>query len=97
MIAPPGLAQDDEMIRLRWRVLVAVPPGGFGAQLPIMHAWLDQSCGSAGWAADIGGVREGAAAFYFTDRAAARRFVERFSCGYAPHAESRYNRSVASL
>jgi hypothetical protein len=67
---------------LHWRVLVAVPPA---AQLGIMRAWLDQSCGPAGWAsalAGIDGVVNNAVAFYFADPAAARAFVDRFSCGY---------------
>jgi hypothetical protein len=69
----------------RWRVLIAVPPSGFGAQLAIMQAWLDQNCGRAGWEAapaGIAGIVNDAVAFYFADRAAARAFVERFSCGY---------------
>jgi hypothetical protein len=69
----------------RWRVLVAVPPGGFGAQLGIMRAWLDQSCGPAEWCsapAGTGGIANDAVVFYFADRAAARAFVDRFSCGY---------------
>jgi len=69
----------------RWRVLVAVPPRGFGAQLPIMRAWLDESCGRAGWAsapAGTGGILNDAVAFYFADCDAARAFVDRFSCGY---------------
>ena len=70
---------------LRWRVLVAVPPAGFGAQLAMMRAWLDQSCGPQGWGsapAGTGGIVNDAVVFYFVDRAAARAFVERFSCGY---------------
>ena len=70
---------------LRWRVLVAVPPGGFDSQLKIMRAWLDQSCGRQGWGcapAGTGGVVNDAVAFYFADRAAALAFVDRFSCGY---------------
>jgi len=69
----------------RWRVLVAVPPAGFGVQLGIMRDWLDQSCGPAGWgsaAAGKGGVVNDAVAFYFADCAAARAFIDRFSCGY---------------
>jgi hypothetical protein len=69
----------------RWRVLVAVPPSGFGAQLGIMRAWLDQSCGPAGWGSAMagkGGVVNDAVAFYFADGAAARAFIDRFSCGY---------------
>ena len=69
----------------RWRVLVAVPPGGFGTQLRVMRAWLDQNCGPASWqaaAAGTDGVVNNALAFYFADADAARGFVERFSCGY---------------
>ncbi len=69
----------------RWRVLVAVPPAGFGAQLGVMRAWLDESCGLSGWAsapAGIGGIVNDAVAFYFTDHEAARAFVGRFCCGY---------------
>ena len=68
-----------------WRVLVAVPPDGFGRQLAIMRAWLDQHCGKAGWAsapAGLAGIVNDAIAFYFPDRAAAGAFIERFSCGY---------------
>ena len=70
---------------LGWRVLVAVPPAGFGAQLTVMRAWLDESCGPGGWAsapAGQNGIVNDALAFYFADCALARAFVERFSCGY---------------
>jgi len=68
-----------------WRVLIAVPPAGFGAQLTIMRAWLDQNCGRDGWAsapAGHNGIVNDAVAFYFADREAARAFVGRFCCGY---------------
>ncbi len=62
---------------------MAVSPDGFSAQLGIMRAWLDESCGPAGWApAGTGGIVNNAVAFYFADPAAARAFVDRFSCGY---------------
>jgi len=76
---------DNRAPRYPWRVLIAVPPTGFGAQLAIMQAWLDQSCGPTGWQAapaGIGGIVNDAVAFYFTSAAAARAFVDRFSCGY---------------
>ncbi len=76
---------DDRAPPCRWRVLIAVPPSGFGAQLVIMRAWLDQCCGPSGWIsgpAGIAGIVNDAVAFYFADRAAARAFVDRFSCGY---------------
>jgi hypothetical protein len=69
----------------RWRVLIALPPTGFGRQLATMQAWLDQSCGPSGWeAAPAGtaGIVNDAVAFYFTSAADARAFVDRFSCGY---------------
>jgi hypothetical protein len=81
---PRQIAQSNAPL-LRWRVLVAVPPAGFGAQLRIMRAWLDQSCGPQGWGsapAGTVGVVNDAVAFYFADRDAARAFVDRFSCGY---------------
>ncbi|MGC2415936.1 MAG: hypothetical protein WA459_24980, partial [Stellaceae bacterium] len=69
----------------RRRVLVAVPPGGFGAQLAVMLAWLERNCGRAGWAsapAGLDGVVNDAVALYFADEAEARAFVNRFCCGY---------------
>ena len=69
----------------RWRVLIAVPANGFGRQLAVMHAWLDQHCGPRGWTtapAGMGGIVNDAVAFYFCDPAVARAFVARFGCGY---------------
>jgi len=84
-IVPARQIPEPNAPPCHWRVLVAVPPTGFGAQLGIMQAWLDQSCGPAGWdlaPAGTGGIHNDAVAFYFADRAAARTFVDRFSCGY---------------
>ncbi|HEV2335062.1 MAG TPA: hypothetical protein VGS13_06175 [Stellaceae bacterium] len=69
----------------RRRVLVAVPPGGFGPHLAAMRAWLDKNCGRMGWAsapAGFDGVGNDAVAFYFADEADAGAFVDRFCCGY---------------
>ena len=69
----------------RWRVLVAVPPPGFGAQLWIMRGWLNETCGPSGWAsapAGTGGIVNDAVAFYFADPESARAFVGRFCCAY---------------
>ncbi|HEV2187191.1 MAG TPA: hypothetical protein VGR70_08280 [Stellaceae bacterium] len=69
------------------RVRIAVPPGGFGRQLEIMQAWLDEVCGPAGWIsapAGLVGVINDAVAFYFDDAAFAHAFVNRFCCGYRP-------------
>ena len=68
-----------------WRVLIAVPPAGFGAQLAIMRAWLDQHCGPGAWVSAPAGTRgvvNDAIAFYFVNRESAQAFVRRFSCGY---------------
>jgi hypothetical protein len=84
-MAAPARQVDDSAPRYPWRVLVAVPPAGFGAQLAIMRAWLDQSCGPSGWGAapaGFAGIVNDPLAFYFADPAAARAFVDRFSCGY---------------
>ena len=67
------------------RVRIAVPPDGLGAQLTLMHAWLDDTCGGDGWAtapAGSVGVVNDAIAFYFADPAFAHAFVARFCCGY---------------
>lgn len=67
------------------RVRIAVPPEGFGRQLTIMHAWLDETCGGDGWAtapAGLTGVVNDAIALYFADAAFAHAFVARFCCGY---------------
>lgn len=69
----------------RWRVLIAVRPAGFGAQLWVMRAWLDEACGRAGWASAPGGTEgivNDEVAFYFADPDCARAFVGRFCCGY---------------
>jgi len=82
---PPAQQHEKSLPLLPVRVLVAVPPGGLGAQLEVMRAWLDRAYGPGGWAAaaaGLGGVVNDAVAFYFRDRAAARAFLARFSCGY---------------
>lgn len=78
-------------MRCRWRVLIAVPSGGFDGQFAIMRGWLDQLCGPAGWdaaPAGLAGVVNDAIAFHFADRDVASAFVQRFACGYrAPGAD----------
>jgi hypothetical protein len=67
------------------RVRIAVPPQGLGRQLEIIHTWLDETCGTAGWAtapAGLAGVINDAIAFYFADAGFAQAFVARFCCGY---------------
>lgn len=67
------------------RVRIAVPPEGLGRQLATMHAWLDETCGAAGWSstpAGMAGIVNDAIAFYFGNAAFAHAFVARFCCGY---------------
>ncbi len=62
-----------------------MPPDGLGPQLALMHAWLDETCGVAGWAsapAGAIGVVNDAIAFYFENAAFAHAFVARFCCGW---------------
>jgi len=78
-------AQREAEQRYPVRVRIAVPPDGLGAQLTLMHAWLDDTCGGEGWAtapAGIVGVVNDAIVFYFADAAFAHAFVARFCCGY---------------
>lgn len=72
------------------RVRVAVPTGGFGEQLNVMHGWLNIHAGRGnfaihGAANDLG---VDAAFFYFVDISVAKAFVERFTCGLAVVASS---------
>lgn len=79
--------QREAERRFPVRVRIAVPPDGFGRQLTVMHAWLDEVCGIAGWSsapAGLTGVVNDAVAFYFDDAALAQAFVNRFCCGYRP-------------
>ena len=67
------------------RVLVATPPGGFGAQLAVMTAWLDANCGPNGWGwapAGTDGIVNDALAFYFVEVPHASAFIRRFCCAY---------------
>ncbi|HTQ33343.1 MAG TPA: hypothetical protein VMI30_04155 [Stellaceae bacterium] len=90
---PRQLHRDAER-QFPVRVRVAVPEGGFGRQLAVMHDWLDEVCGEAGWAsapAGLTGIVNDAVAFYFDDTGLAQAFVNRFCCGYRP---IEVNRSV---
>jgi hypothetical protein len=85
MPGSPRKIQRDAERNFPVRVRVAVPQGGFGRQLTVMHGWLDEVCGAAGWTsapAGLTGVINDAVAFYFDDTAFAQAFVNRFCCGY---------------
>jgi hypothetical protein len=87
MPANPGQLRRDAEKQFPVRVRIAVPSGGLGRQLGVMHDWLDEVCGAAGWMsapAGTAGVVNDAVAFYFDDTALAQAFVNRFCCGYRP-------------
>ena len=70
--------------RFAVRIKLAVPPCGFGRQLPQMNAWLDENCGSGGWLMTPSGMRgvlSEAAAIYFADATLASAFVARWCVG----------------
>lgn len=78
-------AQREAERQFPVRVRIAVPPEGLGSQLALMHGWLDETCGAAGWSsapAGTAGVVNDAIAFYFESAAFAHAFVVRFCCGW---------------
>lgn len=73
------------------RLRVAVPPAGFGRQLTVMQAWLDEHVGPDRYwmGGDTSPGRADAMSVFFRDVAAAHSFVDRFACGMAVIANSR--------
>ena len=83
----PACITDDRFFPVRVRI--AVPQGGFGEQLNVMHGWLNMHAGRGNFAIhsapnDLNVVLgRDAAHFYFADISVAKAFVERFACGLA--------------
>jgi hypothetical protein len=66
------------------REAVAIPPGGLGQRHSEMTAWLDENCGSDGWAMTPSGMRgvlNDAISIYFADPTLASAFVARWCVG----------------
>ena len=66
------------------RIRIGVPPGGLGRRLTEMTAWLDENCGSDGWAMTPSGMRgvlNDAISLYFADATLASAFVARWCVG----------------
>src|SRR5262249_49700312 len=66
------------------RVRIAVPPGGLGRRHAQMTAWLDENCGSDGWAMTPSGMRgvlNDAISLYFADATLAGALVARWGVG----------------
>jgi len=85
MIRAAVRAQREAEHRYSVHVRIAVPPEGLGGQLEIMHAWLDETCGTEGSAtapAGTTGILNDALALDFEDTAVAHAFVARFCCNY---------------
>jgi hypothetical protein len=67
------------------RIRIGVPPGGFGQRYAEMTAWLDENCGSDGWAMTPSGMRgviNEAVSIFFLDATLASAFVARWCAGY---------------
>ena len=63
------------------RIRIAVPQGGLGQRYGYITAWLDQNCGSDGWAITPSGSRgvlNDAISIYFADATLASAFVARW-------------------
>jgi hypothetical protein len=70
--------------RFAVRIKVAVSPCGFGQPLPQIDAWLDENCGSDGWAMTPSGMRgvpSEAVSIYFADATLASAFVALWCIG----------------
>src|SRR5271167_5249809 len=67
------------------RIRIGVPPRGLGQRHTQMSAWLDENCGSGGWAMTPSGTRgvlNDALSIYFADATLASAFVARWCAGY---------------
>jgi len=63
------------------RLMIAVPPNGLGQRYTQITAWLDENCGSDGWAITPSGARgvlNDAISIYFADATLANGFVARW-------------------
>jgi hypothetical protein len=80
----PGNAREMITVaerRFPVRIRLGIPPSGLGQRYPQMMAWLDENCGSDGWAVTPSGVRgvlNDAVSIYFADATLASAFVARW-------------------
>jgi hypothetical protein len=66
------------------RITIGVPADGLGRRHTQITAWLDENCGSNGWAMTPSGVRgvlNDAVSLYFADATLASAFVARWCAG----------------
>ena len=84
----PGTPRDPIVSaerRFPVRIRIGVPPDGFGQRYAEMTAWLDENCGTDGWAMTPSGTRgvlNDAVSIYFLDATLASAFVARWCAGY---------------
>jgi hypothetical protein len=74
------MAEQTFLVRIR----IAVPTDGLGRRHAQITAWLDENCGSAGWAITPSGTRgvlNDAVSLYFADATLASAFVTRWCVG----------------
>jgi hypothetical protein len=66
------------------RIRLAIPQGGLGSRHTQIIGWLDENCGSNGWAMTPSGMRgvlNDAVSLYFADATLASAFVARWCAG----------------
>ncbi len=66
------------------RIRIGVPQGGLGQRYSHITAWLDENCGSDGWAMTplgLRGVLNDAVSIYFADATRTSAFVARWCAG----------------
>ena len=66
------------------RIRIGVPPSGLGQRHTLITAWLDENCGTDGWAmtpSETRGVLNDALSIYFADAGLANAFVARWCVG----------------
>src|SRR6266853_6890390 len=67
------------------RIRIGVPSDGLGSRLDRIKEWLDENCGSNGWAMTASGTRgvlNDALSIYFGDATLASAFVARWCTRY---------------
>lgn len=67
------------------RIEIGLPPAGLGQRHTQITAWLDENCGSDGWAMTPSGTRgvlNDAISVYFADATLASAFVARWCTGH---------------
>ena len=83
----PGNPRDMIMMaerRFAVRIRIGVPADGLGRRHAQITAWLDENCGSDGWAMTPSGTRgvlNDAISVYFADATLASAFVARWCVG----------------